>query len=332
MKVSSVGDLGDCVYLLCILKQLPGGPHDLCLRASESTKAKGPEGVKRLYDAVAPLALRQSYIRSVTIIDQDTPVDWRSEDFRKRHYTKGETLMRAHLNHLVATHGIGQGFTGRDPWLEVDPDPRSKGRIVVNRTGRYRNDSFPWGGIVAYYRHRLLFVGLPHEWKEFCGHFGYVEHVPTNDMLDVARLVAGSDLFIGNQSCAYACAEGMKHNTIQETHLTFPDCIYLRPNAQFVADGNLLLPGNVRLVPVSPVVKDRRTVETPPKSWQYPGYPPCPVFDLIVREVSKAEGLDKEDAANRVYMHNVERCPDFFRDHGKDREMIRYRAAIEGNP
>lgn len=332
MTCSSVGDIGDIIYLLCILKQLPNGPHDLCLRASESTKAKGPEGVQRLYDAVAPLALRQPYIRSVEIIGAGDSVDWVSENFRKRHYSKGETLMRAHLNHLIATHGIGQGFTGRNPWIEVDASPRSKGRIVVNRTGRYRNDSFPWAGIVSYYRHKLLFVGLHHEWREFIGHFGYVEYAPTKDLLEVAQIIAGSELFIGNQSCAYATAEGMKHNTIQETHLTFPDCVYPRPNAQFVADGELLLPGNVKLVSVRPKVRDRRTVATPPKNWQYPGYPPCPVFDLLVLQVCKAEGLDKEDAADRVYVHNCERCPDFFRDRGRDREMIRYQAAIQGNP
>jgi len=329
MKISTTGDLGDAIYLLNLIRQIPSDPHTLCLRSSSLTKAKGPEGVQRMYDLLAPLVKLQPYIADIRIIQPGDPVDWKSEDFRERHYTKGETLMKAHLNHLVKTQGIGQNFTASEPWIfGVKPSARSKGRIVINRTARYRNDLFPWTEIVAHCRNRLMFVGLHHEWREFIGNHGYVEYVRTDNLLEVAQLIAGSDLFIGNQSCAYALAEGMKHNSIQETHLEYPDCVYVRPNAAFIADGVVTLPDGT-VFKGKRLKTDRKTNIVPPQMWQYAGYPRAVMFELLAREVAGRENLDYEEAADRVYAANVERCPAFFMDHGEEAKYLRYKQALE---
>ncbi len=180
---------------------------------------------------------------------------------------------------------------------------------------------------MAHYRNKLLFVGLKHEWREFIGHHGYVEYVPTANMLEVAQLIAGSDLFIGNQSCANAIAEGLKHNSIQETHLEYPDCVYVRPNASFIADGVVTLPDGTVLKGQRPK-QERRTHITPPKMWQYAGYGANPVFEHLVREVEVQERLEADEAAERVYAANVERCPDFFTDRSDQAKMLRFQQAL----
>ena len=329
MKISSTGDLGDIIFALCIIRQIPGAPHTLCLRSSPSTKAKGPEGVQRMYDLLAPLVSPQPYIADIQIIQPGDPVDWKSEDFRLAgHYTKGETLMRAHLKHLIKVKGIGHDFTAAEPWLfNVEPSPRSKGRVVINRTGRYRNEKFPWKEVVAHFRNRLLFVGLHHEWREFIGHHGYVEYQPTADMLEVAQLIKGSGLFIGNQSCANAIAEGMKHTIVQETHLEFPDCIYVRPNASHVADGVITLPDGTVLRGVRPK-REKKTHTTPPGNWRYNGGA-SPCFELLVREVAKRENITIGEAEGAVYDANLERCPAFFADHGEQAQFLRVQQALE---
>jgi len=331
MNISSTGDLGDCAFLLNLIRQIPSGPHTLCLRSSPSTKAKGPEGVQRMYDLLAPLVRLQPYIEDIRIIQPGDPVDWKSEDFRERHYSKGETLMQAHCNHLVKTHGIGQNFTAFMPWLlNVEPSSRSKGRVVINRTGRYRNPVFPWTEVVAHFRNRLLFVGLKHEWREFIGHHGYVGYQPTDNMLEVAQLIKGSDLFIGNQSCANAIAEGLKHNSIQEVSLEFPDCVYVRPNAQYVADGVVNLPDGT-VLEGKRLRTEKKTHITPPKGWQYAGYPACPVYELLVKEVAKRENLSTDEASERVYEFNANRCPDFFADHGERARLLKFQQALENS-
>lgn len=330
MKISSVGDIGDIVYALCILKQIPNGPHTLCLRPSPQTKSKDMAGIQRLHDTIAPMVIQQPYIRTVEIISPGDPVDWKSEDFRQRHYTKGETLMKAHLNHFNKVHGPLHGFRDDLPWLDVEPDRRSAGRVVINRTDRYHNDRFPWEAVVRHYRHRLMFVGLKHEWATFIRQFGYVEFKPTVDLLEVARLIKGSELFIGNQSCAYACAEGLKHPTIQETHLIYPDCVYVRPNAQYVADGKVVLPdGTVLTGPVP--VRDRasyKTMQTPPGLWQFPGCMPHPAFTVAVGYVAQHEKISLEEAQDRLYDANVARCPAFFTDSTETQKLARVRAAM----
>ena len=329
MNTSTCGDLGDATYMLCLIKQIPNGPHTLSLRGNGQTKAKGPEGVQRMFDLLAPLVRLQPYIADVRIIQPDDLVDWKSEDFRERHYAKGETLMQAHLNHLVKVHGIGQNFISSQPWItNVEPAARSKGRVVINRTGRYRNELFPWTELVAHYRNKLLFVGLHHEWREFIGHHGYVEFAPTTNLLEVAQLIKGSDLFLGNQSCAYALAEGMKHHSIQETPLEYPDCVYVRPNAAYVADGILTLPDGTVLRGKRPRV-EKKTNIVPPRGWQYAGCGSFPVFEIVVREVAKREGCSEEEAADRVYASNVERCPDFFADRNERQQYDRFRQALE---
>ena len=330
MVCSSTGDNGDATYLLCLLKQIPNGPHTLSLRSSKWTKAKDDEGVQRLFTNLQRLVRLQPYIRDIDLIGQDDPVDWRSEGFRERHFSPGETLMQAHLNHLIAKHGIGRDFTAKEPWLfSVEPSAVSKGRVVINRTSRYRNDRFPWTEVVAHYGSRLLFIGLEHEWREFVNAHGYVSHHPTADLLEMAQVIKGSDLFIGNQSCAYALCEGMKHNSIQESNLELPDCIYVRPNASYVADGVVTLPDGTVLRGKRPPVVKKTHVTPPGGGWLFAGYPPFPVFELLVKEVAQREKLSIEEAGDRVYSSNVERCPNFFADRGDVMKFHRFQQALE---
>lgn len=319
MLISTEGDIGDCIYLLSIIRQIPGGPHSLGIIKSDVTKARGDDGARKLHEAVAPLATLQPYIKEVTVLKTNQGVDWVSALFRRQHYNYGETLMQAHLNHLVATLKIGHGFTGSGRWINVASDPSANGRVVVNRTGRYRNSRFPWGKIVSHYRHRLLFVGMRHEWREFCGHYGYVEFRETPDMLGVASVIAGSDLFIGNQSCAYAVAEGMKHNSIQETSIVFPDCIYHRENAQFSIDGAVSLPdvsgsGVLDIPPERPNLSSISTMTTPPGEWQFPGIAPTMTFDLavdLVRSLPDWGHRSAREIKDAILQFTVDRCPGF---------------------
>ena len=55
-----------------------------------------------------------------------------------------------------------------------------------------------------------MFVGLPDEYTAFCAATGWdIPFYPTNNMLELASVVAGANLFIGNQSQALALAIGL---------------------------------------------------------------------------------------------------------------------------
>jgi GT2 family glycosyltransferase/tetratricopeptide (TPR) repeat protein len=78
-------------------------------------------------------------------------------------------------------------------------------------------------------RESAVFVGTPAEHKEFVREFGIVPYQPTADLLELARVIAGAALFVGNQSCPYAIAEALKVPALQETREVDPNCVYLRP-------------------------------------------------------------------------------------------------------
>ena len=319
MNISTEGDAGDVLMLACLLKHLPNGPHTLLFDVSSTGTKSTPEGLDSL---VGDLVRAQDYILDARVKTPKDHVHWRSAEFRRlKHYTPGETLMQAHLNHYIYTTQKPVTIKGDTPWLKVKPSAVSKGRIVINRTGRYRNDCFPWAKVVDHYKHLPLFVGLEHEWREFCGHFGYVDYLPTQNLMQVAQLIAGSELFIGNQSCANAIAEGLKHPRIQETSLVFPDCVFPTaegyPKGQYVATGEVLLPAvgsrpEIVVPSNEPKFKPLDISRVPPGMWQYPGETTAMHIQTIAREVSRHNGVSTEQAKLMVYEYQCARLPTFF--------------------
>lgn len=341
-SVSSSGDIGDICVLLGILSELPDTPHALLLETDGQTKYKTRDSMYELEAMMKPLAESQSYISECRVIRDGESAWWKSADFRKASYIYGNTLLDAHVNHLTSTHGLGRGIRGEKQWLTVDPSPLSKDRIVIARSGRYRNGWFPWAQICLKYRCRLMFVGLRHEWREFCSMFGYVEYQPTANMLEVAEVIAGSLMFIGNQSSPNAIAEGLKHRMIQETCCERPDCIYWRENAQHVADGGCILPGfdgddDETIAPWTvPIQSVKRTQKTPQGRWQYANpkfkpYLPQHVLSCLVREVVKREGGTYEEVEKRVLQQNIDRTPDSFKSPYTKAQFNNFYVALENS-
>lgn len=325
MVVSTVGDAGDCVYLFGILNAIPGGPHDLLIEEKDDLTATGKnEGAPDiLLYLIKHLALSQPYIRDCRLASPTDIPHWRSGGFRRAGlHRRTEPLLQAHLSHLNQITGLGLKVDTSRPWLWVQPHPSAKGRVVINRTSRYRNKHFPWAEIVKFYGNRLLFVGLTHEHLEFCDSFGFVEFYPTKVLMEVAQLIAGSELFIGNQSVAFAMAEAMKHPAIQETSLYIPDCVFKRDNVQHVWDGactlhsvdgtpSLKLPGkglNIGLV---------STMKTPPQpGWQFPGVAPQETFhqcEAIVSGLPSMHGKSRKEIEEAIKQYNLELYPDYYR-------------------
>ena len=319
MVCATEGDYGDACILLGILAQLHAGPHKLVLRQSPKTKMKSPADVARFCAVFKPLAESQSYIEQCRVYEPSDRIDWNSGDFRGSGlHSRSASLFQAQLSHLVHTKGFGQTITPLLKWLHVEPSKETKGRIICARSGRYRNGSFPWKQIVRHYGDRLLFIGLKHEHAEFCSHWGMVEYRPVNDLLEMAQYIAGSEMFIGNQSSPMAVAEGLKHHTIQETSTDPADCIYFRENAQWVDNGACVLPdiggsGTMEIKPQVYSVTDIVTHTTPPGQWQVEGLPPFGVFkDLVavckLNNIGPANGSLEE----WVKVQNAMRVPEFF--------------------
>jgi hypothetical protein len=224
------GDVGDLIYALPTIKALGGGKlfmvPDNCREPFTEQKAA----------RLTPLLNIQPYIKDSAFTEQPPEKASSFLPFRKR-YKNGKTLA------LIQSELFGKnGTTTTDPWLSVDHPVRTDYPVIFHRSSRYHNPAFPWKTIVEKYRGKSLFVGLPREWKTFTKSFGHVDYHPTADFLELARIIAGCKLFVGNQSAPYSIAEGLKQNAILESYSKALDCQFKRPNVQNDPSGKVVLP------------------------------------------------------------------------------------------
>lgn len=325
VTVSSSGDLGDCVVSLATLVHR-GNPAIYHLWDDGLTK-----GITARERFIRPFLESQPIIQEVKIGRPDQ-CDWRSEDFRNRRLHDGvSNLATVHAAHAKMFGFINEVPTFDKPWLTIS-DFDFHGKIVINRSPRYNNDRFPWSKIVSHYGNRLVFVGLDEEYEAF-SRFGSVQRVKIGNMLDLAKLIAGSSLFIGNQSVAMTIAEGLKHPRIQEVCLHLPDCIYPPSNAQYVANGAVVLPdidGSGELV-IKPEIPLPDGTETPPGGWQYDGLPkglmhPNAAISMIRQQKSE---LTRDEAMRLLLEFNMKRAPEFYDKTHLDGGLAKYRLAMQ---
>lgn len=221
------GDVGDLVYGLCAMKAIGAG--ELIIHPHGVRESFSPEKAER----IIPFLSLQPYLKMVRYSEQPPKGGaqvWDFNPFRQWNWDKRngkvESLCQSHHRIFkLQESGITQ------PWLRVD-EPNSVAPVVIHRSPRYHNVRFPWRDIAQKYRKDAVFVGMPEEHAAWVNEFGPMPHYPTKDYLELARVIAGAKLFIGNQSCPYAIAEGLKQNAILESFPPAPDCQFARPNLQ----------------------------------------------------------------------------------------------------
>jgi hypothetical protein len=248
------GEIGDILAGLTVMKLFGGGRlqigPDIGLKNIRGYPRSA--GNQRLVEYAYDFLLEQPYVRSVEWAEKQRSVDVNLNSFRKwaedqqpwKSWAEHHDLSR-HLS-LSDMHLRAYGLTLPDfePWLRVDTAWIYDGKpIVIHRSPRYHNvpDLFPWRRIVQEFGDHCLFVGLASEHQEFCKLFGDVQFFYVENMLEMARLIHGSALFIGNQSSPFWIAEGLKHNLILEAWNLDPNCFFDRPDHYHVMDGDWAL-------------------------------------------------------------------------------------------
>lgn len=215
------GDVGDLIYALPTMKALGGG-----ILALVPHKVREPFTEAKAHRLI-PLLKQQAYLPEVEFMSQSPQAPYNFNSFRSS-YKRGKTLaaMQSEMFGL-------NGETVIKPWLTVDrPIKAGDYSVILHRSSRYQNPKFPWKRVLEKYRGKALFVGLDREWSAFCKEFGSVEYHRTADFLELARLIAGAKLFIGNQSAPYSIAEGIKQTSILESCPEALDCQFIRGNLQ----------------------------------------------------------------------------------------------------
>lgn len=199
--ISFAGDAGDLLYLLASLDKLEGSPFDLVLYPADFVREPFfPEKV----DKLRPFLLQQPYLANVRYSDVpegDVLDGWR----------KGRWCRNCILADMMAKF-LGVPIPDRNkPWLQVDA-PKKVAPVVFARSPRYRERSrFPWRKVFEkYHEAGVVFVGSSDEYDSLNHDVGGgLQWYRTESVLDLARVVAGAELFVGNQSMPFALAVGL---------------------------------------------------------------------------------------------------------------------------
>jgi hypothetical protein len=114
----------------------------------------------------------------------------------------------------------------------------------MHRSPRYHNWNFVpvWKRMWERYRGETVFVGSPGEHADFCWYVGPVPHYPTKDYLELAQVIAGCDLFVGNQSSPFWVAEALKKQVVLEACLSCQNCHFERNGFTYGVNDSTRLP------------------------------------------------------------------------------------------
>lgn len=230
------GDLGDVLLSLPVVRFFGGGIlylEDAPYTLNRMTRER--------IAIIAPLLKAQPYIEDVLEWNGQR-VDTDLNDFRPALFS---ALKKNYA--VFRSVGIWEWFSSvfnvppdewKKKWLEV-PGADFVFDVVINRVPRWTGRAFPWDKVRIKYP-EAVFVGLKEEHAtlgEWC------RYIQTRDLLEAAKIINASKLFIGNQSCCHAIAQGLQKAFVLEVSDRFPNCVYPpRPNAWYGFDENVYLP------------------------------------------------------------------------------------------
>ena len=226
------GDLGDIIYSLPAMKYFGGGNLYLVENGLSSTKYDGSSSGldSKKIDIIKPLLETLSYIKNVekfNFCKRDINIDF--DLFRYKGNDRKNLCEK-----ILETFKVPLWYAN-EPWLQVAA--KNKYPVVINRTKRYRNNNLDYRIILNKFKD-AVFIGHAEEHADFQNTFGDIPHVETPDLLDAAEIIAGSELFIGNQSACLAVAVGLGVNIWQEYYPKHADCIFNRENCAYLYVGN----------------------------------------------------------------------------------------------
>jgi len=134
-------------------------------------------------------------------------------------YRKGE------FRHLAVCHldAFDKKADLTVPWLH-NVVPNGIAAIVVSRSTRYHDrELIDWKLLEG---RDVVFIGYEGEYEQFLFSVnGNIKYYKCEDALEMAQVIKGSKLFLGNQSLGFAIAEAMKHPRVLEVYHKNANCM-----------------------------------------------------------------------------------------------------------
>ncbi len=219
------GNCGDIMYaipaMLAIAKGKPIHLHLNIDRPTSYGKKVHPLGNvmlnRKMVEMLQPLILSQPAFKTCDVWDKQE-IDIDLDMIREYPFL----LNRGNICRWYFLI-FGEYYPLNKPWLELTPDTSLSNAILVARSQRYNAPGISYEFLKSY--EHIYFVGVEPEFEEMKRSVPHIQYRPVNNFLDMAGLIAGCKLFIGNQSFPYSIAEAMKVNRLMEWYFQTPNVI-----------------------------------------------------------------------------------------------------------
>lgn len=227
ISFSHSGHAGDIVYSIPAMHALAKGRKiNLYLVLNQPARdftrtMKHPNGAVMLTDnsvkLFSPLLLSQpAFTRCEAWNGQH--IDYDLTVFRELPF---DYRMGSIARWYFLTYGINRDLG--QPWLEAKPDNSFSDAIILARSSRYHSPNIHYGFLQKYTR--LVFVGMPDEYAAMKQQLPALEYKPVKNFLEMAEVISGSKLFIGNQSFPFSLAEALKVKRVLEVFHQCPNVV-----------------------------------------------------------------------------------------------------------
>lgn len=218
---------GDIIYSLCAIKILGGGNLYLKLGYLDEfcrnvlgwwNQPNTGRITEKDFQNIKPLLNSQNYLHSVDIHNnQSIDYDLAAENWKF-------ILPAGWQGNQTQAYALGLGWDMsdmrlqskllREPWLTpVDATVIPNKPFVINRTPRHRDNSSTQKWVDFINKglcEQAVFVGTEKEHQDWQIEFNAsIDYFPTKDLLHLAQIIQGCQLFIGNQSAPLALAIGL---------------------------------------------------------------------------------------------------------------------------
>jgi hypothetical protein len=207
------GDLGDIIYSLPTIKDLGGGILYLDLTNGKSDEYCIKQGYtkfnKHSYDFIYPLLKNQNYINDIKIYENQS-IDINLNKMRS--YFVGEKS-RTNYNCLVDLHRQSFNLDFYDvniPWISCGDPIKFDKKIIISRSPRYQSNWAFFAGQKDFFSKNAIFIGLKkeHEYFEWAVETK-IDFIEVDNALTMAKIIYGSDIFIGNPTFSLSLAVGL---------------------------------------------------------------------------------------------------------------------------
>ena len=146
------------------------------------------------------------------------PIDFNLNDFRKYPFDY-------RMGHICRWYFLTFGVTYdlSKPWLYAPPNKEFSNFIIISRSFRYRTPLIDYSFLSSF--ENLGFLGLQDEYEDMKNSIPSLRHIKVSNALEMASIINGCKMFIGNQSFPFAIAEALKVKRVLEVNFENPNVI-----------------------------------------------------------------------------------------------------------